>query len=279
MQYINYNGNIHSEHEQLLLVTNRAFRYGDSFFETMVMFNKQIPLLDYHWSRMEYTAQVLGANMPKRFTQDSFKSMLLDLALVNNAVINARVRLQFFRKGGGLYLPEDNELGYTFSMDTLGNEKFEPGNGQKVGVKNDCWKPVSMISDLKSNNALMYVLAAQMAKAEGWDECILLNDSESICEAIHSNVFLVKDEKLITPNLDSGCANGVMRSCLIAMVDEHQVEEREVSLEELKEADEILLTNAVRGIQWVREFEGRVYANKKAVELTAFLNKELLAVD
>jgi branched-chain amino acid aminotransferase len=87
---------------------------------------------------------------------------------------------------------------------------------------------------------------------------------------------LVKGEKIITPHLDSGCVNGVMRAYVISMLDDANFEEREVEAKELEEADEILLTNAVRGIQWVREFNGKVYTNKKAVELTASLNKELL---
>lgn len=276
MRYINYNGTIHPEHEQLLPVSNRGFRYGDSFFETMVMFNKKIPLLDYHWSRIVFTAEVLSTHLPKRFHLESFQNMLLDLASVNDAMKNGRVRLQFFRKGKGLYLPmEDEELGYTFSLEPIENDKFETGEGLKIGVREDCWKTVSMVSDLKSSNALMYVLAAQLAKNSGWDECILLNDSESISEAIHSNVFLVKGEKVITPHLESGCINGVMRSYLISMLDDENFEEREVGVKELLEADEILLTNAVRGIQWVREFEGKVYTNKRAVELTALLNNEL----
>ncbi len=52
-----------------------------------------------------------------------------------------------------------------------------------------------------------------------------------------------------------------------------------LGVKELLEADEILLTTAVRGIQWVREYEGKVYGNKKAVELTAFLNQELSLAD
>lgn len=276
MRYINYNGNIHPEYEQLLPVTNRGFKYGDSFFETMAMFNKKVPLLEYHWSRIEFTAEVLSTQLSKKFHPESFQHMLLDLASVNDAVKNARVRLQFFRKGGGLYLPDDEELGFTISMDKLENDCFEAGDGLLVGVREDCYKPVSMTSDLKTTNALMYVLAAQFAKTEGWDECILLSDAESICEAIHSNVFLVKGASLVTPNLDSGCVNGVMRSYLISLLGD-DVEEREVSTAELLEADEILLTNAVKGVQWVREFQGKTYGNKKAVELTASLNKSLLA--
>ena len=275
MRYINYNGNIHHEHEPLLPVTNRGFRYGDGFFETMVMFNKQIPLLDFHWSRIEYTADVFSAHLPKRFNVESFKNMLLDLALVNDAVTNARVRLQFFRKGGGLYLPDDSELGYTISLDKIDSNKFETGDGLKVGVRQDCFTLASMVSDLKTTNALIYILAAQLAQTEGWDEMFLLNDEATISEAIHSNIFLLKGEKIITPTLDSGCVNGVMRAYIISLFDENSIEERPVELKELLEADEILLTNAVRGVQWVREYDGKVYGNKKAVEFTALLNNSL----
>lgn len=275
MKYINYNGNIYLEHEQLMPVTNRGFRYGDSFFETMAMFNRKVPLLDYHWNRLEFTAEVLGMVLPKRFNVETFQEMLLDLAAVNESVQNARVRLQVYRKGGGLYLPDDDEAGFTFSIDKLENERFECGNGLLAGLRDDCYKPTGMVSELKNNNALNYVLAARFAKAEGWDECILLNDADTISEALYSNVFIVKNDRFITPYLDSGCVNGVMRTVLISILDE-AVEERAVKAEELQHADEILLTNAVRGVQWVREYNGKIYSNKKAVELTAFLNQSLL---
>lgn len=276
MRYINYNGNIYPEHEPLLPVTNRGFRYGDSFFETMVMFNKKLPLLEYHWGRLVYTADVLNMQLPKRFGEELFKSMLLDLIAVNNDTENARVRLQVFRDGGGLYLPEENEAGYTISMESITNGQFECGPGLLVGTRQDCYKPLSMTSDLKTSNALMYVMAAKLAKAEGWDECLLLNNAENLSEAIHSNIFLVNGDKLITPDLDSGCVNGVMRGCLMALLMDYEIEEREVLYSELATADELLLTNAVKGIQWVRELNGKTYGNKKAVELTAFLNNSLL---
>lgn len=277
MQYINYNGNIFNAYETLLQPGNRGFKYGDGFFETIAMFNRKMPLLDYHWSRLEFTAEVLSATLPKRFDMERLESLIMDLASVNGAALNARVRIQFFRKGGGLYLPDEEELGYVVSMDALENSLFECGNGITAGIKDDCYKPVSMTSDLKTTNCLNYVLAAQFAKAEGWDEILLLNHYGQLCESLYSNVVLVKEDKLITPDLDSGCINGVMRSYLMAML-EDGLEERPVEIEELLEADEILLTNAVRGVQWVKVLGSRTYTNKKAVELTAFLNKNLLGI-
>ena len=275
MQYINYNGNIYNEHEPLLPVTNRGFRYGDGFFESMVMFNKKIPLFEHHWSRIEFTAAVLSTLLPSRFGSEKFESLILDLASVNNLVSNARVRIQFFRMGDGLYLPEEEKLGFVISMDAIDSVKFEAGDGLKVGLRDDCFKPVSMTSDLKTSNALNYVLAAQFARAEGWDELIMLNSNAQICEAIHSNVFVYKKGKYTTPNLDSGCVNGVMRSYLISELGD-SVEEKDIDIKQLEEADEIILTNAVKGIRWVSELGTIHYTNKKAVELTALLNKNLL---
>ena len=61
MRYINFNGNIYPGHEALLPVTNRAYRYGDGFFESMVMFNQKMPLLEYHWNRLTFTAAMISA--------------------------------------------------------------------------------------------------------------------------------------------------------------------------------------------------------------------------
>ncbi|MBL0309400.1 MAG: aminotransferase class IV [Bacteroidetes bacterium] len=275
MQYINYNGNIHPESEHLLPVTNRAFRYGDGFFESMAMFNKKIPLLDYHWSRIDFTAEVFFALLPFRLTVEKFSGHLLDLCSVNEVSSNARIRLQFYRKGTGMYISDQDELGYVISMDPMDNSQFQVGSGLKAGIREDCYKAVSMISDLKNSSALMYLLAAQLTKKEGWEECILTNQYGQVCEALHSNIFLVKGEKMFTPDLDAGCVNGVLRTYLISIL-EDTVEERAIDVEELFTADEILLTNAVRGVQWVKEFNGKVYKNKKALELTTLLNKNLL---
>ncbi len=274
MRYINFDGNIFPEHETLLPVTNRAYRYGDGFFESMVMFNKRIPLLEFHWSRIVFTAEVISAEMPEGFNISSLESMILDLASVNDAVHNARIRIQFYRKGKGLYLPDYNELGFSITMDKLENSRFELGEGLKAGMREDCFKGLSMVSDLKNSGAMMYVMAAQYSHREGWDECILTNHLGKICEGLSSNLFMVKNDKLITSTLDSGCVSGVMRNYIIWLMG-HQVIERDIEAEELFEAEEIIMTNAVKGIQWVKELSGISYTNKKAIQLLELINTRL----
>ncbi len=277
MQYINYNGNIFKEHEPVVPVINRGFKYGDGFFESMVMFNKKIPLIDYHMSRAAFTAEVLSCKLPAGFDEDFLAGKILDLAAVNEGALHARIRLQFFRKGGGYYLPDSDELGYCITMDGIHHSQFDCGPGLLVGMREDCYKPIAMNSDLKHTSAMEYVMAAQFGKAEGWEEMILLNHYAQVCEGLSSNVFIVKDGELITPDLDSGCVNGVMRSYIIGLM-EGAVHEKDLEIADIVSADEILLTNAVRGVQWVKTFQGTTYKNKRAMEITALLNKNLLGI-
>ena len=121
------------------------------------------------------------------------------------------------------------------------------------------------------------MVASQFTKAEGWDECILTNQYGQVCEALNSNIFVVNGAKFITPDLDSGCVNGVMRSYLLWML-EGNFEERAIEADELLKADEILLCNAVKGVQWVKDYKGKIFAGNRATELTAMLNSKLLGV-
>ena len=277
MRYINFNGNIFPEHEALLPVTNRSYRYGDGFFESMVMFYKQVPLLEYHFNRITFTAEVIGATLPPKFSMESLHTMLLDLAAVNGGINHARIRLQFYRTGEGYYLPLENALGFSITLDAIDNDRFEAGKGLIAGMRDDAYKGLSMVSDLKNSSAIMYVLGAQMVRKEGWDECILTNQFGQVCEGLNSNVFLVKDDSLLTPTLDSGCVNGIMRSYLLGTY-EGQIVERDIEVEELLTADGILITNAVKGVQWIKELNGRHYNGSKAMELTTALNRNLLGL-
>ena len=275
MQFINFNGTIHRVDEPLILVGNRGFKYGDGFFESMVMFNRKLPLLDLHRNRIEYTADALFMQLPANFSLQTIENQILELAAANKNMQNARVRMQFYRKGDGLYLPDNDAIGYIITIDPIENNSFRAGEGLVAGLRTDFFKPIYHLSDLKISSALPYVQFAQFAASDKVGEMILLNNHSKICEAIYSNVFIVLKDKLVTPDLDSGCVNGVMRSYLLSELEDN-IEERTINSEELLEADEILLTNAVKGIQWVRQLGTMKYTNKKAVELTDFLNQHLL---
>ncbi|MCS6935920.1 MAG: aminotransferase class IV [Chitinophagales bacterium] len=283
MQYINFNGNIYKESEPLIPVSNRSFRYGDGFFESIAMFQKKFPLLQYHWNRVMRVAEFLGCRLPGRLNEESFVQMVLDLASVNDCV-NARVRLQFYRKGGGFYKPEEDELGYAIEMFPIAHTRFEAGAGIHLGIYPE-YKPVSSLSLIKSSSALYYVMAAKWCAENGYDECIVANAgydevSKSIVpvvsEAISSNVILPTPEALFIVSDDEYPVDGVMQEAIIDIFgDEIEIAEAEISEAHLLQAREIWLVNAVQGIRWVSKFQDVTYTNTLALQYTELLNQRL----
>ena len=88
-----------------------------------------------------------------------------------------------------------------------------------------------------------------------------MNANGRICDSTIANLFLVKDEKLITPGLSEGCVAGVMRGRLISHLGHNgfTVREQPVTTEDVLSADEVFLTNSMYTIRWVQRVEDRSY--------------------
>src|SRR6185436_8010991 len=108
-------------------------------------------------------------------------------------------------------------------------------------------------ANIKSSNFLPSVMASIFASENGFDECLFQNTSNRICDASISNVFWIKDDRIFTPPLSEGGIAGVTRSHLLEELPKrkYKVEEKVCAIEELIEANEIFLTNTIRGIRWV----------------------------
>ena len=88
-----------------------------------------------------------------------------------------------------------------------------------------------------------------------------MNTSGNIIEALSSNFFIVKNKILITPPLSEGCINGVFRMYFMQLAKQFGIEckEEKIHPNDVLDADEIILTNAVKGVQWVEFYEGKKY--------------------
>ncbi len=129
-------------------------------------------------------------------------------------------------------------------------------------------------SSFKTSNSIPYVLGGLYAQQMNWDDCMMLDSEGFIAESTNSNVFLIKDNTLFTPDLSNGGVKGVMRSRVIDVAEKTGFEVKTVLLTEadLNSADEFFLTNSVRGIQWVAAFGRKRYYKKKAELLLKHLN-------
>lgn len=264
-----HNGKYFSSEEKVINADNQSYRYGDGLFETMKMIKGEILLSEYHFNRLFKSLQILKYNVPKLFTPVSLAEQIKTLAKKNGCEKSARVRLSVSRGCGGLY-DGDNKLDYIIEcmpLNTSVNGLNE--NGLIIGLFEDAKKSCDLFSNLKSANYLPYVMAAQYAKENKWNDSLVLNQYNRVCDAAIANIFWIKDRTIFTPPLSEGCVDGVMRKYLIQTKagTGDEIQEKICTVTDLENADEIFLTNAVYGIRLVKQFRNK--------ELVSSITKEL----
>ena len=271
MNSICFNGKIITENEPVLLASNRSYRYGDGLFETMKIKDGNILLAANHFERLFGSLSLLKFDVPQLFNKEKLEKDVLHLCRKNKCVKLARVRLSVFRGNGGLY--DDNKtLQYIIECWSL-NESVNKinENGLVIDIYPDGEKSCDKFSNLKSANFQLYSMAALFAKENKLNDSLVLNTFGRIADSTIANIFLIKAETIITPSLKEGCINGVMRKYLLEKLKAEdsslQVEERSITISDVKNADEIFLTNAINGIRWVGQCSNSKYTNMKTIEL------------
>jgi branched-chain amino acid aminotransferase len=119
-------------------------------------------------------------------------------------------------------------------------------------------------------NYLNSILATQDAKQRGFDEAILLDQSGNVSEAPGENIFLVKNNKLVTPSLSSSALDGITRKSIITLAKDMKLEvkTRKVSKNELKLADEIFLSGTAAEITPIIKIDKRKIGGGKVGNMT-----------
>lgn len=274
---INYNGEILDPSQVSFPITNRAFRYGDGVFETMKYANGAIHFLEDHYFRLMSTMRILRMDIPMDFSPEYLEEQIKETIEANHTESQAnRIRLTVFREGAGKYSPETHAVSFTIETERLPHVDFElNAEGLAVDLYKDFYVQKSMLSNLKTANAQLYVLAGIFRTENGLDECLLVNDDKNVVEAISSNLFMVKGDVVHTPALETGCLKGVMRKNIIQLLKNLKIDivEDAFSPFELQRADELWLTNAVNGLQWVGHYRKKKYGNELAIKINEALNR------
>ncbi len=116
----------------------------------------------------------------------------------------------------------------------------------------------SPMAGVKSISWLNNVWAVSEAVKEGFDEVVMLNERGEVAECTSANIFAVKNEKILTPPLNSGCLEGVTRGILMEIAPEAGVSVIEQTLrpEDLYSADEVFISSTNRNLISVGEIAG-----------------------
>jgi branched-chain amino acid aminotransferase len=278
-EFLIYNGLIQKTDENFFNANNRALLYGDGFFESIVAFNQNIPLLINHLNRINDAIKTFEFENNELFSSpEQLKNIILYLARKNKLYKGFKIRITFFRDFGGLYLAENNKMNYIIQTQSIDFQKFEyNSSGNRINIYNDFQRNFSLFSKFKTLNSLNNVFAAKFAHKYGFDDVLFLNHKNNIVESTNSNVFFVFENQIFTPKIDEGCVEGVMRNFLINNAKELKINisEKEIPIEYLISADEIFFTNAVVGLKYVSAYQSRRYTGFFPKKIIPLLNEIL----
>lgn len=275
---INFNGNIVAPDDNIL-TQNRAFLYGDGVFETLKIVNNKILFLEDHYFRLMASMRVVRMEIPMNFTMEYFEEQVLSLVNQKNISSSARARITVFRNDGGLYLPKTNEVSFLIHATALESTSYVLNVGEyEVDLYKDFYVTKQLLSSIKTTNKMINVTGSIFAHENGLANCLLVNDTKNVVEALQGNLFMVVGKKMITPPISEGCLNGIMRKQILALakkVEGIEVVEEIISPFDLQKADELFLTNVITGIQPITKYRKKEFTSNLAHLLVQKLNESI----
>jgi len=279
---VNFNGTLLSQSDSILTSQNRGYKYGDALFETLKVVNGKIFFWEDHYFRLMASMRILRMDIPMNFTMEFLESEILKTVRTNDLLnATARVRLNVDRGEGGTYLPSDGAVvNFNIIAEPHSNPFYTIDTNAKyiVDLYKDYFMAPGFLSGLKSNNKAIQVIGSIYAKENDLDNCLVLNTNKSVIEALNGNLFLVKGDTIKTPPLEDGCLKGVMRKQILELLAKDVnlfVEEASISPFELQKADELFVTNVIKGVVPITQYRKKTYGTDFSQKVVVKLNAKL----
>ena len=273
---VNFNGQIVDDNALYLNGKNRGLLYGDALFETLRVVNGKIIFWEDHYLSLMSSMRILRMEIPMSFTMEFLEEEILTVLPAGENNNSAGIRITVYRNKGAGYEPESNEVSYIIDPGFLANPYYILNeNSYEVELFKDFTLSKNMLSNLKTTNRILNVVGSVYAKENGYNNCLLLNESKSVAGALNGNIFLVKDNVIKTPPIEDGCIKGIVRKKILDIlnkIDTYECQEKSISPFELQQADELFITNSVMGIQPITKYRKKIFGNIVAKDILGKLN-------
>lgn len=277
-QFINLNGQHHRAEEPVIHHRTRAFQYGDGLFETMHANGKQVQFFHEHMDHLIKAMEKLKMEVPPKIRNHGVEKEIARLLHSNRHLKGASVTFTVFRSSGEIHPSERKSASYLIATEPLANEGYVLNEkGLMVDLYPQLKVPLTPLSNIKTNNGILYVMAELYQKEKKLDECLLINARDEVTSGIGSSVFQISGSVLRTPPLASGCGDEVMRKKMMEYAEREglEVDDRQpLFLDDFLKAEEVFFANATEGIRWVGGIRKKRYFKQTARKLTARLNRE-----
>ncbi len=226
---------------------------GWGVFSTIRVADGVLFAWERHWARMRHDARLLRVPFPN--DSEAVRRSLLRLVEANQAQTGT-LRIVVVRNRGGIW--EGPGLDRDYDLIALTTKLKDWGEGTRLAVVPQARHSAQMFAGVKSLSWSMNLCWYEMAQSRGYDEALLLNEHGQVSECTSANIFAAVGDRVYTPPLGSGCLPGVTREVLLsgAHVPGIVVEEKDLRLEDLEQADEVFITSTTRNLLSVQAIEG-----------------------
>lgn len=273
---VSFSGELIESTDFAVGIENRSFKYGDGLFETMKYSRGKLHFWEDHYFRLMSSMRILRMEIPMDFSPEYFLEKINEFITANHLDGQAvRLRMTVFRKDGGYYVPNSNNIEWVLEGSQVEDDLFVLNDrGLQIELYKEHYKAKGLLANIKSTSSQFYNVAGVYISENQWDEAVIINDDKHVVETLYGNLFMVKDGVLITPPLSTGCVKGVMRKNIleIAKIMEIPVEEKTFSPFDLQRADEVFITNAIKGVQWVSGYRKKAYKKDLSEKFLEKLN-------
>lgn len=248
MVYVN--GQMLPKSQAGINVFDHGLLYGDGVFEGIRIYRGRIFKLEQHLDRLYECAGRIRLDLAKHVSRDEMTQIMRKCVEVNE-ITEGYIRLVVTRGVGTLGLnpflcPEPGVVCIADQIQLYTDEMYE--QGMRVVVAERPRIPVECLDPrIKSLNYLNNILAKVEAIDAGCLECIMLNTDGRVAEGSGDNIFVVKDGELHTPPVSEGLLEGITRRFVIdtlAPMAGIPVNERNLELQEVMDADELFMTGS-----------------------------------
>ncbi len=251
------NGTFIPHEEGQLSINDGSFLFGDTLFETLKAQERTILLQKEHLERLEFSARLLNFPCPRSRIETSLQQLASSL---NTPA--SRIRLTLCRgEHHGLALPESENGWYLITavpLEEISASERESG-ASCISAPNLRVNPLSHLPQMKRGNYADCLYAADYARHNDAREALFIDPDGMVLEGSTSNIFALRDRRLVTPPTSNLVLAGVMRQQIIDAAIEFGVlvTERDLPLTELLQADEVFLTNSLVDILPVASIDGQ----------------------
>ena len=242
---------------------------GWGLFTTVKIVQGEAFAYERHWRRVEKDAGI--TRMPLTYAGAKVRVNLQEVIRANK-VEDGCARIYLVWNDVGAWKSDENRPEVDLVITTADLPVYP--ESVRLTVREHGRHAASALAGVKTISWLNSVWAANEAHKEGFDEVVLLNERGEVSECTAANLFIVKNEKVLTPPLSSGCLEGVTRGVLMEIASEAgtSVGEQTLRMEDVLGADEVFITSTNRNVIGVKEIAGQVIGNGKEGEMTRRLD-------